>query len=221
MSSRSSKRKKRDNDEITQLIKQVKTKKDDIAFQKILELFKDFIHHTSYKFFIKGSNAEDLVQECYIALRFKAIPDYDKSKGDFLSFGRMCIKRHIITQLKSGNKKRNTALNTALSLDNVTSSEDKSDGDRLVLRLKHDKNSPCEKTISLETINILFKYLRVELTELEKDVFDLFCQKMSYTDIARKLRAQGVKRANEKLVDNAIARMKKKAIEVYNKVFNG
>jgi len=209
---------KRDNSDVTKLVNRVKRKNDKEAFNALVKIFEEFIHHTSYKFFIKGSDVTDIIQECYIALRYKAIPDYNKNKGDFISFGRMCIKRHIITQLKSGNKKKNTALNTALSLTSVTDSED--ENMPLVTVLKNKIDTPFGKISKTETKKILFKKLEEELTELEKRVFHLFCQRFTYSDIARKLRAEGVEKANEKLVDNAIARMKKKAIDIYKWYLN-
>ena len=217
--SRPKKDKGRGKSGVTRLVNKVKRKNDQEAFDAILKLFDEFVHHTSYKFFIKGSDVNDIIQECYIALRYKAIPDYDSGKGDFVSFGRMCIKRHIITQLKSGNKKRNTALNSALSLDNVIAENDE-EGVKLLSYLKDKKDTPSNDIIREETREFLFEKLVEELTDLEKRVFKLFCQKMTYSDIARKLRVEGLKRANEKLVDNAIARMKKKALEIYKRFLN-
>lgn len=218
--SRPKKKKGRGKSGVTRLVNKVKRKNDQVAFDAILKLFDEFVHHTSYKFFIKGSDVNDIIQECYIALRYKAIPDYDSGKGDFVSFGRMCIKRHIITQLKSGNKKRNTALNSALSLDNVACEGGDEEGVKLISYLKDKKDTPFNDIIKDETRAILFERLLDELTDLEKRVFRLFCQKMTYSDIARKLRVEGLKRANEKLVDNAIARMKKKALEIYKRFLN-
>ncbi|MFW5890606.1 MAG: sigma factor, partial [bacterium] len=104
------------NEKLIQLVKKVKESDDNDAFDKIYKRMEKYIKSIISKFFISGLGDDDILQECLIALRFKAINDYDENKGPFIRFAKLCIRRHIITELKACKKKKYLALNSAFSL---------------------------------------------------------------------------------------------------------
>jgi hypothetical protein len=62
--------------------------------------------------------------------------------------------------------------------------------------------------------------LSEKLTPLEDDVFDYYLRNLSYTDIVEEMnrRRRGPNRVDAKVVDNALCRIKKKAIEVLTEI---
>jgi DNA-directed RNA polymerase specialized sigma subunit len=71
---------------------------DEEAFAEIIKALHSFLQHLALKkfFYVAGHSSEDIYQEGLYALSTKAIPDYDIEKGPFLSFAKLCIRRHII-----------------------------------------------------------------------------------------------------------------------------
>ena len=53
--------------------------------------------------------------------------EHGKEKGPFLAFAKLCVRRHIITILKSANNNRHKILNASISIDQ-TVSDDGDDG---------------------------------------------------------------------------------------------
>jgi len=186
---RMSKPQKYDNERILDCVRKVKDTKDEQAFQQIVVALHGYLQHLSLKkfFFVAGSNSDDIYQEGLYALATKAIPDYDENKGPFIGFAKLCIRRHIITILKTANNNKNRALNMSVSMD-ATVCHDEEDG---------------PVTIS-------------NFTPLEAKVLDLYLQNMSYMDIVTLMNKtrRGKNRVNCKVIDNALCRIKKKAMEL-------
>src|ERR1035437_2368906 len=103
-----------ENDKIVEYVDRFRENgQDEEAFQYIVAALEGFLRHLSQKkfFFVPGANSDDVYQEGLLALATKAIPDYQKEKGPFLGFAKLCIRRHIITILKASNNNKNRALN--------------------------------------------------------------------------------------------------------------
>ena len=203
-----------------------KPRKED-AYNEIEDRIKPKVNYIIRQFFIPGCNRDDILQEALYALRFKAIPDYDKTKGSkeepypFDKFAVLCIRRHLSTLLKSSFQNRKKALNTSLSLD-----QDRSNATDDFLHLS-DILPKTDGTVvgdigDKEYIYTLFSKLMSELSILERRVFKLYAQKYSYDEISllinkyykkKKVR----KRTNVKSIDNALSRIKQKAREIYEK----
>ena len=197
------------------------------AYNEIEDRIKPKVHYIIRQFFIPGCNHDDILQEALYALRFKAIPDYDKTKGSqeepypFDKFAVLCIRRHLSTLLKSSFQNRKKALNTSLSLD-----QDRTNATDDFLHLS-DIIPKTEGTVvgeigDREYIRNLFSKLIEELSILERRVFKLYAQKYSYEEISviinkyyKKNKIK--KRTDVKSIDNALSRIKQKAKEVYMK----
>lgn len=188
-----------------QLISLVKTD-DKYALDFIIEKYKDLVNMKVSKYFIIGAEKEDIIQEGMIGL-FKAIQSFNPDKqNSFKTFANLCIERQLITAIKTSNRQKHMPLNGYLSLNTAAYDDDE---DTTVLEVfdSHLTEDP------LDTITKKEYYQRVEnaidksLSDFEKQVLVRFIKGESYVTIAQKLDAP------VKSIDNAIQRIRKKAIK--------
>lgn len=190
------------------------------AFNEIQTRMKPKMLQLVHQFYIPGCNSDDIYQEASFALRFKAIPDFDKTKigrngpYPFDKFAILCIRRHLATLLKSSFQNKKKALNTSLSLD-----QDRNDtsDDMLFLSdvIPRTEGTVIEILEQKEYQNNLFNSLFERLSKFEKKVFILYSHRYSYeemSDIINKdNKKQGKKtRIKVKSIDNALSRIKQK-----------
>ena len=209
---------KDENKRIIEQVNKFRETGDEFAFQDITKSLHSYLMHlSSRKFYrIPGHGADDVYQEGLVALSTKAIPDYDEEKGTFLSFAKLCIRRHIITVLKSANNTKNKALNKSLSLE-APAKDDREDGQVPVSGIIPSDEEEAVVSLSRKEDHANSKqFLRERLTPLESKVFDCYLENMSYIDIVEKMnrRLRGKNRVNPKVIDNALCRVKKKAVEL-------
>ena len=173
-----------------QIISQIKDG-DEQALIFLLEKYKDLVNSKVGKYFIIGAEREDIVQEGMIGL-FKAIKNFDGEKQNtFKTFANICIERQLITAIKSSNRQKHMPLNSYLSLNTSAYEND-------------DNNTELIETLNNEQIqNTMHK----SLSKFEEQVLERFMQGESYEIIAQKLDTP------VKSVDNAIQRIRKKAIK--------
>ena len=172
----------------------------------LLQKYKSLVSVKSKRFFIVGAENDDIVQEGMIGL-YKAIKSFDGGKDNsFKNFANICIERQLITAIKTSNRQKHIPLNTSFSLDNTAYEEndDVSIMDILNTNLVED---PLEMITKKENTKILEKKIDENLSFFEKKVLERYIQGESYVDIANKLNSP------VKSVDNAIQRIRKKAIK--------
>lgn len=204
-----------------------RSKRQNSAYNEIEKRIKIKILYIIRKFYIPGFNFDDILQEALFALRFKAIPDYDGSRGSgpepypFDKFAVLCIRRHLSTILKGSYQYKKKALNTSLSLDQDRGSHE---DENLYLSdiLPKTNTTVIDMVGEREYYKMLFNNLYLKLSKLEKSVFILYTYKFSYDEITDKIniiyKKRGAnKKVNIKSVDNALSRIKMKAKEIYDK----
>lgn len=212
------------NDEIIQLVNKVKTSDDNLAFEQICKKMDKYIHSVMSKFFISGFTNDDISQECLIALRFKAINDYDEGKGPFIKFAKLCIRRHIITELKACKKKKNLALNSAVSLDKSFNDTDDESTYTLLDMIPDKSTNDHFKEVSIrERGRLLYHHLARDLTELEYRILIYYVKGYNYMEVVHLLRGDklltgGDDDLDKKAVDNGLCRIKKKALELKKQI---
>ena len=214
--------------ELVDVVRKSKNKsKSDNAFSDLVVLLDAQIKRISFKFNIAGYNFDDIYSEALFALRYKAIKDYDQTRGNgsgpypFDKFATLCIRRHLSTKLKSSYQNKIRILNTSLSLDqdrNNSSSQSSMFDDSLSLNdiLPITKGTIMEELEDKEYYTTLFKELYDKLSSFEREVFLLYAQKYSYeemTDIINKNHPK--EKVNLKSVDNALSRIKQKGKRVF------
>ena len=191
--------------------------KDYASFDKIhLYLHGYLINVVLKKFpFIRGFQTADIYQETLIALKFKAIPGFKMEKGmSFLNFAKMCIRRHLITMLNTSKTRiKDQAINQAISLDNSPSKEDDDEGKSTYANIIADTKAPVDKAIETnEAYEVSKDFLFSALSEFEKMVLSEHLAGMSYREISKSISKALKGRYNAKSVDNALHRIRKKAV---------
>jgi RNA polymerase sporulation-specific sigma factor len=176
---------------------------DQEAVGKIFDQYKNFVFLKARNYFLMGAEKEDLIQEGMIGL-LKAIRAYDKDKtASFKTFASICIKRQLITAIKSANSQKNMALNSAIGI------QGENEDNREVVYVKglesYVSYNPEELYLTKEQLLGLKEYLSENLSSFENDVFTYMALGFSYKDIAKKLEKK------IKSVDNAIQRIKRKS----------
>lgn len=180
---------------------------DEQALSFLLEKYKDLVNSKVGKYFIIGAEREDIIQEGMIGL-FKAIKNFDDSKQNtFKTFANLCIERQLITAIKSSNRQKHMPLNSYLSL-NAAAYDGDEDGTELIETFEVDTiEDPLETIMKKEYFNEIQNTMHKSLSKFEEQVLERYMQGESYEIIARKLETP------VKSVDNAIQRIRKKAIK--------
>lgn len=191
------------DEDVIKLIKQG----DNQALSYLLERYKELVNIKVGKYYIVGAEREDTVQEGMIGL-FKAIKCFDTQKqNSFKTFANICIERQLITAIKTSNRQKHMPLNSYLSLNN--SAYDNEDNDEELINTFDSKTieDPLDTLMKKEYYEQIESTIDKTLSGFEKQVLNRYIKGESYVDIAAKLDAP------VKSVDNAIQRIRKKAIK--------
>lgn len=180
--------------------------KDEAAIAEILRRYSKLAKSISHLYFIPGGEREDLEQEALIGLH-EAIqsfnPQYNTS---FAAFAKLCIKRELITAVKTANRKKHEILNKSSSIDDKGNSSERRS---LLELLPTANNNPEEIFLHSEKETHMLDSLYERFSPLEKAVFEKRMEGLSYADIAQELGRSA------KAVDNAVHRIRLKAAMVY------
>ena len=185
---------------------------DEQALTYLLEKYKDLVNVKVGKYFMAGAERDDILQEGMIGL-FKAIKTFNCEKQNtFKSFANLCVERQLITAIKTSNRQKHIPLNSYLSLN--ISAYDKNDDDSVELIDTFNSKTiedPLETIMKKEYYEEIRETINSSLSKFEKQVLERFVKGDSYLTIAEKLDSP------VKSVDNAIQRIRKKAIKnMYN-----
>ncbi|MBE5777562.1 MAG: RNA polymerase sporulation sigma factor SigH, partial [Clostridiales bacterium] len=90
---------------------------DGQALAYLLDKYKNFVRSKARSYFLIGADHEDIVQEGMIGL-YKAIRDFKSAKlTSFRAFAELCVKRQIITAIKTATRQKHFPLNSYVSLN--------------------------------------------------------------------------------------------------------
>ena len=191
------------DEELVKLIKQNNNKE---ALEYLLDKYKDLVNMKVGKYFIIGAEREDMIQEGMIGL-YKAVQNFEGDKqSSFKSFANMCIERQMITAIKTSNRQKHMPLNGYLSLNSSAGEEDDDGKDLMEIFNANLIEDPLETITKKEYYKNIENTIDKSLSEFEKQFLKRFINGESYEQIATKLDTQA------KSVDNAIQRIRKKAI---------
>ena len=131
----------------------------------------------------KGIDYNDLYQEGLIGLD-SAIKGYrDKKDIKFSTFAFICIKRNMITAVRSVSRKKHSILNESYSID-YHGDDDKNGFENIV----YDVNSSIDDLlVNKESADYFNKKIESELTDFEKKVYQLRLNGFNYEEIAKTL----------------------------------
>ncbi len=192
------------DEQIVSLIKQG----DEKALSYLLDKYKELVNIKVGRYFIIGAEKEDVIQEGMIGL-FKAIKNFNAEKQNtFKSFANICIERHLISAIKSSNRQKHIPLNSYLSLNTAAYDNNEEDSVELIDTFNSKTiEDPLETVMKKEYYSEVENAVNKNLSKFEKQVLDRFIKGESYMSIAEKLDAP------VKSIDNAIQRIRKKAIK--------
>lgn len=89
---------------------------DASAEEELFRRYFKLVKLRSREYYLPGGDQEDLFQEGLIGF-MKALRDYRAGRGAFRAFAELCVRRQIITALKTCTRQKHEALNKAASLD--------------------------------------------------------------------------------------------------------
>ena len=175
---------------------------DDEALTYLLDKYKNFVRSKARSYFLIGADHEDIVQEGMIGL-FKAIRDYKPSRlSSFRAFAELCVKRQIITAIKTATRQKHFPLNSYVSLNKPLYDEE---SDRTLLDvIEGQVTNPEDLFISQEELEHIQNEIDTTLSPLEQQVLAAFLNGKSYQEIAEMLDR------HVKSIDNALQRVKRK-----------
>jgi RNA polymerase sporulation-specific sigma factor len=217
---RPKKEQQEENERLLVYVRRFKESQDPEAFAMIAKVMEGYFQHLTFRkfFYVPGNAPDDLYQEALVALATKAIPDYVEEKGPFVTFAKLCVRRHIITILKSASNNRHGPLNTSVSIDAPVSESGEDDEGPMTVGgfISNGQEGIVEKLVRGENFKGLRRTLLSRLTSLEALVLDLYLKNLSYFDIVNFMnkRRRGRNRVGCKTIDNALCRIKKKAVEL-------
>ena len=172
----------------------------------IMNKYKNLVRKKASSMYILGADRDDLIQEGMIGL-FKAVRDYDMGRDvNFYTFADLCVSRQMYTAVQASNRQKHLPLNTYISIYSQSqNSEEGAEEYPLMNTLTAQRESnPEEMVIEQENAEQMENAILKELSELEKQVFELHLTGMTYTEIAKVLGR------DEKSTDNALQRIKVK-----------
>ena len=182
------------------------------ALDCLINRYKDMVNIKANKFFMVGSEKEDILQEGYIGL-YKAVKSYNSEmQNSFKTFAGLCIERQMITAVKNSNRQKHIPLNSSVSL-NAGAYDDEGNTQVIdVLDTRKTGEDPLEIISQKEYFNVVENAINSSLSDFEKKVLVHYKNGESYAKIAECLNTK------TKSVDTAIQRIRKKAQKIKNKM---
>ncbi len=194
------------------LIQKVKQEQNNTALDCLIDRYKDMVSIKANKFFMVGSEKDDMLQEGYIGL-YKAVKSYNNQMhNSFKTFAGLCVERQMITAVKNSNRQKHIPLNSSVSLNAGAYDED---GDTQVIDVLDTRKTgedPLEIVTKKEYFSVVEKEINTSLSDFEKQVLAHYKNGESYSKIAESLNTK------TKSVDTAIQRIRKKAQKIKNKI---
>lgn len=177
----------------------------EIMYQKYDLLVKKYANHYYKASNNLGLEYSDFIQEGMIGLAL-AIQSYKTKKNTlFYTYASTCIERRLISSIIRAKRQKHKILNSSLSLD-----EEQADSLTLSNMIADTTSVPEEIILENENEEELKKFSNDNLTDLEKQVFELKINGFSYKEIS------SVLDRDLKTIDNAVQRIRRK-FKKYNK----
>jgi len=177
---------------------------DKAALEHIMTTYKYLVRQKAKDFFLVGADRDDIVQEGMIGL-FKAIRDFDNTKlSSFKTFAQMCVKRQIITAIKTATRQKHMPLNSYISLSKAVFDDDTTERSLLDTIAGAENLDPEFHVVEEESFVITKNKIDEILSEFEICVLQMYIDGKSYRDISQKLDR------SPKSIDNALQRVKRK-----------
>jgi len=171
------------------------------SFDALLQRYKIRLKAHARRYFIRaGADYDDLVQEAMIGF-FKAVRDFNLERGAFPAFVELCVKRQVITFIKTMTRHKHHISNNALSLDAPRSAYNMEPLSAAISGVEPDFTQRLAHTAFIER-------LATRCSKIERHVLAMYTTGYTYEEIGIAL---GV---GYKSVDCTIWRIKVKAKKI-------
>jgi len=152
-------------------------------------------------YFLAGGDSEDLTQEGMLGL-LTAIREYDPEEGtSFKTYAELCIHRRILSAIRSASRMKHTPLNYGVSLEDAFGDNANSSNVDSTLAFRR---VPEEQVLARESADELFHTYSQCLSTFEVQILRMYLDGLSYREMAEYCGR------NEKSVDNAVQRIRRK-----------
>ena len=197
------------------LLQEIVKNHNNVAFDCLIDRYKEMVSIKANKFFMIGSEKEDMLQEGYMGL-YKAVKSFDQEKqNSFKTFAGLCIERQMITAVKNSNRQKHIPLNSSLSLNSEAYEENDDTEIIEILDTRKTGEDPLDIITKKEYFSIVETAINDSLSDFEKKVLTHYKNGETYAEIATKLESK------VKSVDTAIQRIRKKAIKIKQRIEEG
>ena len=179
---------------------------DTLALDTLLTRYRRFARAKARGYFLVGADADDLEQEGLIGL-FKAARDFRPDRqSSFRAFAELCVKRQVITAIKTATRHKHRPLNGYVSISpGAAAPGNDSDESSLEELLRdHWTADPADEVVNDDRLSQVRQSIIDLLSSLEVEVLRLYAGGASYAEISEQLNR------HTKAVDNAIQRIKRK-----------
>lgn len=178
--------------------------KGDISAElEVFSHYRNLLRKVCRSYFLVDGDSDDLMQEGMIGL-YKAIKSYSTDKNvSFAGYAGLCVKRQIQTAIKKANSQKNLILSTAIPLTTQDKFDDEEEESPEII-IPSSELPADEKMISEENMKEIKELIKQKLSKMELQVLVKYLNGYSYKEISSET---GL---NEKSIDNALSRIKKK-----------
>lgn len=174
---------------------------DSRASEVLISRYFDLVESCVLPYHIAGGEHADLVQEGMVGF-LSAVREYDADQGvPFKAFALLCIRRRIFSAIRWAARQKHAPLNKGVSLEETETNQSRESNTRFVL---DQRRTPEEQVLAKESEKEFFQSFSRQLSPFEKTVLQMYLDGLSYRVMAE------LTGRNEKAVDNAVQRIRRK-----------
>ena len=180
---------------------------DSAAEELLADRFSSLAQLIAQSYHIAGADSDDLAQEGRVGL-ISAIRGYKDSLGvPFHSYAEICIRRRIFSAIRSAARWKHTPLNNGVSLEETLTAPKRDTNARII---SEQRRTPEEQVLARESAEEFSDSFSRLLSPFEQSVIRLYLDGYSYRAMACRLDR------DEKSIDNAVQRIRRKLARIYS-----
>ena len=174
------------------------------VLEALINRYRRFARAKARGYFLIGGDSDDVEQEALIGL-YKAVRDYSPDhQASFRAFAELCIKRQIITAIKTATRQKHQPLNQYQSISGVRPGDEAGEASIDEILVSQTDADPCDTVVADERMSRMHASMGRLLSSLEVEVLRLYVEGKSYQEISDQLGR------HTKSIDNALQRIKRK-----------
>lgn len=174
------------------------------TLETVIQRYRRFARAKARGYFLIGGDSDDVEQEALIGL-YKAVRDFrPEHQASFRAFADLCIKRQIITAIKTATRQKHQPLNSYLSISGSRNDDESAGAPVDEILAGHSDDDPCDAIVADERMRGMERSMQALLSTLEVEVLRLYVAGRSYQEIGEQLGR------HTKSIDNALQRIKRK-----------